>query len=274
MTQRIQDTSVLREQYKDSSHLAARISIHEKYSVNKQGFIPWIYANYQIEEGQKVLECGCGNGAMWKQFIDQLPKSSSLILSDFSEGMLEACKANVPNLPQIAYEVIDIQAIPYEADTFDHVIANMMLYHVPDLHRGLQEIARVLKPGGTFYCATYGENGMIEYISALFREHGADGADKQAQGQSSPQGNKVFTLQNGETTLRQHFGEVTCYRYEDHLEVTETLDLVDYVRSLTDMSRLGEVSDVQLFDTLEHLKRDGIIHVPKEYGMFVAKSPK
>lgn len=36
-----------------------------------------------------------------------------------------------------------------------YVIANRMLYHVPDLNKGLSEARRVLKNGGPFYCATY-----------------------------------------------------------------------------------------------------------------------
>jgi SAM-dependent methyltransferase len=36
-----------------------------------------------------------------------------------------------------------------------------MLYHVPDIHIGLSELNMVLKPDGIFYCATYGEHGII-----------------------------------------------------------------------------------------------------------------
>ena len=43
---------------------------------------------------------------------------------------------------------IDAQSIPYEKDSFDAVIANHMLYHVPDLARTLSEIRRVLRPEG------------------------------------------------------------------------------------------------------------------------------
>lgn len=56
---------------------------------------------------------------------------------------------------QIIKKIIDIQNIPYEDNSFDLVIANMMLYHVPDLPRALAEVGRVLKPEGKLYTATF-----------------------------------------------------------------------------------------------------------------------
>ena len=78
--------------------------------------------------------------------------------------MIETTKRNLAALPNTEYRVIDIQDIPYAEGEFDAVIANMMLYHVPDLNRGLSEVRRVLKKDGTFYCATYGEHGIVEYL--------------------------------------------------------------------------------------------------------------
>lgn len=51
-----------------------------------------------------------------------------------------------PTSPEI--ERIDITAIPYPDDTFDLVLANHVMEHVPDDMRGLAEVRRVLKPGG------------------------------------------------------------------------------------------------------------------------------
>lgn len=56
--------------------------------------------------------------------------------------MLEAAKAVISGYPNVQYMVIDIQNIPFENDSFDVVIANMMLYHVPDLAKDCP------RPGG------------------------------------------------------------------------------------------------------------------------------
>ena len=47
---------------------------------------------------------------------------------------------------RFAYEIIDAQAIPYGTQRFDIVIANHMLYHVPDRAQAIAEMRRVLKP--------------------------------------------------------------------------------------------------------------------------------
>ena len=61
-----------------------------------------------------------------------------------------------------------------------------MLYHVPDIDKGLAEVQRVLKRGGLFYCATYGEHGIVEYLSKILSAYGVEDNI-----------NKNFTLQNG-----------------------------------------------------------------------------
>ncbi len=53
------------EQYKTAENLNIRISIHQKYSVNRQGFGNWIFSTYQIGEGMKVLELGRYSSLMY-----------------------------------------------------------------------------------------------------------------------------------------------------------------------------------------------------------------
>lgn len=47
----------------------------------------------------------------------------------------------------------------------------MMLHHVSNLEKGLSEVKRVLNKNGYFYCATYGENGIIPFILGLLKEY-------------------------------------------------------------------------------------------------------
>ena len=62
----------LQTQYKNANHLNTRISIHDKYSVNKMGFGNWIFSHYEIAPGAQVLELGCGTGYMWKGHLGNL----------------------------------------------------------------------------------------------------------------------------------------------------------------------------------------------------------
>ena len=170
----INNMSIVKQQYANANNLNTRISIHDKYSTNKMGFGNWIVSNYRIDKGMKVLELGCGTGDMWKNRKDLIKLCSKLTLSDFSEGMLSTTKNNIGEYNNIDYKVIDIQEIPFENETFDVVIANMMLYHVPDIDKGLAEVRRVLKRGGLFYCATYGEHGIVEYLSKILSAYGVE----------------------------------------------------------------------------------------------------
>ena len=256
----INDKKVVQKQYENAENLNTRISIHEKYSVNQQGFGNWIASHYQIAAGSKILELGCGTGEMWKKNIRILDQCSNLILPDFSEGMLEAARNNIGNRHNVTYQVADIQEIPYGSGSFDIVIANMMLYHVPDLKRGLSEVKRVLNTKGSFYCATYGEHGIVQFIADLLRPYGAE-----------ERVNKNFTLQNGKQILAEYFSSVEMLEYMDSLEITNIEDMLDYLYSLTSMTGFSSINRDVVKKVLEQNMVDGILKVPKEYGMFICR---
>lgn len=256
---KINNTKLVKEQYSTSGNLSTRISIHNKYSTNKMGFGNWIYSNYQISEGMTVLELGCGTGEMWLGHEDLIMKCSKIVISDFSEGMIEKAKATIGEYENLEYKNIDIQNIPFENKSFDVVIANMMLYHVPDLNKGLSEIRRVLKSNGNFYCATFGEHGIMEYLSKLLSMYGVE--DKTT---------KIFTLQNGEEILKNHFDKVHKLEYKDSLAVTDVNDMVDYIYSLPSMTSLASIEKDKISSILQKNMKNGVLEVPKEYGMFVS----
>lgn len=252
--------TVVKQQYKNADKLNIRITLHEKYSTNKIPFGDWIVSNYDIKPTSRVLELGCGTGNMWKNHLHLLDNGSRIILSDFSEGMLSETKKNLGEHPNIEYQVIDIQNIPFEDNSFDVVIANMMLYHVPDLKKGLSEVARVLKDEGVFYCATYGENGIIQYLEGLLQEYGM-----------KDDLNKSFTLQNGAEILSKYFKYVQRLGREDGLAITDIDDLIEYIYSITRMTNVVDIDRDTLKDILCSKMVDGVIYIPKEYGMFVSK---
>lgn len=255
---KMDNQKIIEQQYSTSGNLESRISLHEKYSTNKFGWFNWLFLNYDIKPGYRILELGCGNGRLWKEHFSDLPESTSLVLSDLSENMIETAKQLVGQKSAITYTVIDIQNIPFPDNSFDIVIANMMLYHVPDLDKGLSEVKRVLKTNGTFYCATLGENGIGGFIKDLLHMPRVK--------------RSKFTLQNGADLLRAYFGQIEKRLYEDSLAVTNTNDLIAYIRTLPWAEELQAVSDSEMFATLETCKQDGIITIPKEYGTYIASN--
>ena len=162
------DPMSVKVQYATSKGLDIRKTFHNRYSVNKQGYAGWIVSNYEIGEGMKVLELGCGTGNMWLGCEDIVSRCGMLVLTDISDGMLEKARENLGERDNIEYRNEDIQNLSFENGSFDVVIANSMLYHVPDIGKGLREVRRVLKKGGIFYCTTYGENNFTDKLAEWF----------------------------------------------------------------------------------------------------------
>lgn len=251
-------TETVKEQYKNADNLNRRISIHDKYSVNKTGWGNWIISNYKIKNGSRILELGCGTGNMWKGHLDLIDGISELVLTDFSEEMVKTARENLGENRKISCRTADIQQIPFEDNSFDTVIANMMLYHVPDLKKGLAEVKRVLKNDGDFYCATFGENGIMKYVSECLKDYGVkDGTSRN------------FTLQNGGEILSEYFSRVQRLDYEDALEVTDIRDMIDYIYSLSGMTAVKDIPEKDIEQAFVSRMENGVLRVPKEYGMFI-----
>ncbi|MGF0071271.1 class I SAM-dependent methyltransferase [Streptococcus orisratti] len=248
------------EQYQKHNNLDIRVELHKRYSKNKFGFNNWIFSNYQIAEDIKVLELGCGTGELWKNQLDVIDKMEQLIVTDFSSDMVEKTKSVIGNRDNVEYKIMDIQNISFENETFDIVIANMLLHHVDDIDKALDEVNRVLKKGGIFYCATFGENGVVDYLASLFKNE----INRELE-------NKTFTLQNGKNYLIRYFNNVEKLIYDDELQVTNIDDLVQYIQSLRGISEIGSLDETIIRKRLEMKFNNSMLVIPKEYGMFIAR---
>ncbi len=254
------DAEAVRTQYSTSNGLNTRIAFHDMYSTNKYGYGNWILSNYEISEGAKVLEVGCGTANMWVGHDDLIAKCKLLTLTDMSEGMLSTARENIGERKNVAYALADIQDIPFEDDSFDAVIANSMLYHVPNIECGIREVRRVLRNEGVFYCATYGENNFTDVLADWFELDG-----------ESFRPNHNFTMQNGEQKLKEAFTNVEAKFYEDSLHITNIEDLTDYLRSLVSLKAIIDLPSDRIHEILMRHSCNGTIELPKEYGMFVCR---
>lgn len=252
------------EQYKDASNLDARLEIHRRFSTNPYGWFNWVFDTLaKLPKDANVLELGSGSGALWSNIADKIPANWNVTLSDLSQGMLDAAWRNlVVTGRNFKYEQIDAQSIPYKNETFDIVIANHMLYHMPDLSKALAEIKRVLKKDAHFIATTVGESHMKEITDWLRRA----GRDENFSPFTLP-----FTLENGTEQLGPFFSDVIVLRYEDDLHVTDVETVMAYIRSAI---RASEVSEDELakvkLDLEMELKENGRIFISKDSGLFKA----
>ncbi len=264
----IKMTSLLK-QYSDSSNFMARVELNRRFGTNPYKWTLWLFDQIQFKKDARVLELGCGNGILWKSNLQNIPEDAQILLSDFSEGMLDDAKLAFGGAAErFEYEVIDAEQIPHPDNSFDVVIANLMLYHVPDRKKAISEISRVLKSDGVLYATTFGLNYMKE-LSDLVTNY-----DKNANCSLEPVA-RAFGLENGEKQLSESFGDIKLVKYEDGLEVTEAEPLVNYVLSFTRVKNVingDKIIDFEDYVT-NILSENGKIQIEKKSGMFIAKNP-
>ena len=259
------DPSYLKnDQYRDASRLDARVLLHERFSTNPQGWYQWVFDSLaELPLNARVLELGCGPGYLWRDCRQRIPSGWSITLSDLTEGMrLAAWRNLVVTGRAFKYEQIDAQSIPYPDETFEIIIANHMLYHIPDRARCLQEIRRVLKPGGQLVASTVGQNHMLEMETWL----------KQVSlAQNDLAFRNTFTLENGQEQLAPFFKNIIMRRYPDSLSITEIEPLLAYIRSSISAAEISELELAKLRQTLEEvLATQHSLNIHKDSGLFLA----
>ena len=261
------DRRYLTEQYQNASNLQARMGLHERYGVNRHGWHRWVFDHLDLPVSlprSHVLELGCGPGKLWRENGERIPAGWAIVLTDLSAGMLAEARRDLGDIPhRFSFVNLDAQALPFASASFDAVIANHMLYHVPDRQRAYTEIRRVLRPGGHLYAATNGRNSMRELRELIQRFDPA--LSEQAPGHELS-----FTLENGAGELSRWFAQVTLRRYEDALAVTEADALVAYLLSLRFSGLVREVRAPLTAFVQREIDAHGAIHIAKDVGLFIA----
>jgi SAM-dependent methyltransferase len=258
--------SFLRDhQYRNAANLNARIQIHVRFGTNKHNWYQWVLDHFDLPPQAHLLELGCGQGNLWRNNQGRYPAGWQITCSDFSPGMLDEARANLPE-GNFAFKVINAEDIPFAEASLDAVIANHMIYHIPDRPKALGEIRRVLRPGGKLYAATNGEEHMDELYS-LSAQAGVD-----LRQQRRALGVFNFNLANGSEQLAAHFSHIERYDYPDELVITEAEALVDYILSM--QSAIGAITGEQIERLRRLLENEiathGAIRIRKSTGLFIA----
>jgi ubiquinone/menaquinone biosynthesis C-methylase UbiE len=152
----------------------------------------------------RIADIGGGPGWLWQQNAARIPVGWLVNHTDLSSGMVAEARANIAR-PGSAFDVVDAQHLPFADASLDAVVANHMLYHVPDRARAIREFARVLKPRGQLFATTNGDEHMAE-IPVLIA------AFNRLNGDILPAWPKLgFTLESGKSELERHFAQVKRY---------------------------------------------------------------
>ena len=260
------DRGYVSEQYRSASNLGTRVALHGRFSTNRYPWQRWVFDGFDLPGEARILEVGCGPGNLWAENLDRLPDGWNVTLTDASPGMIREAGDRLDD-ERFRFRLADAQELPFEGGAFDAVIANHVLYHVPDRGRAVSEMSRVLGPAGVLYASTNGRDHnreMGRLLRVLFPARPDDDYHQAGIG---------FSLENGGEQLRRRFSTVSLLRRKDSLFVTEVRPLVDYLQSGTAAHAAGHDGDVAgLTRSLEReLALRGGIHVTKDTGMFVAR---
>lgn len=261
-------------QYRDASKLNARIELHERFSTNPGGLQAWVFDHLDLPEEASILDVGCGPGLLWKKNLGRLPGRWNITLTDASPGMVTEAEDGLRTDRRFDFRVGDIQDLPFGDESFDAVLANHMLYYVPDRPKAFTEISRVLRPGGTLYATA---NGTDTHSEMSWMQRVLDPSRSSDACLAAP---PAFSLENGADQLSANFKDVELRRYEDALVVTEVEPLVAYLLSglaADAASRRPDAGEferrvAELQEQLEHeLDLQGTINITKDTGLFVAR---
>ena len=254
--QRIRQLAI--EQYAaTTSHLDARADLHRGFSVAKQPWHQWVLDQVALVSGETVVELGAGTGLLWTVNSSRLPAGLRLHLTDLSMAMCHRLLADVPAVATVS--CCDAQRVPFRDGSADVLIANHMLYHVPDQAATLAECSRVLRPGGRAIFATNGRDHMKELAPLL-----------QAVGLTDPWAeptHQAFTLEDAPRIVGKVFARVDVARFDDGLKVDDPNAVMAYIESF---AQLDLDQRTPLRREISRRMTDGHLAITKSAGLIRA----
>ena len=273
----------IKSQYENASNISARIRLHKEFSMNKQGWFPWIFetgilphiearkgeddtqlAGQSVAEKIEILELGCGEGSLWTENLNRLPENVLIMVSDISEGMIRDIRRNIGADERFTYECFDCQQIPAQSGTYDIVIANHLLFYCEDMAQVCNEVKRVLKKGGVFLCSTYGVGHMKEITDLVqkFDSRIILAAENLYE---------RFGLENGEEILSQYFSKVQMNKYDDEIVIDKATPLIEYILSCHGNQNQYLLDKYQEFRQYVKKQVKGQYRITKEAGYFLCR---
>jgi ubiquinone/menaquinone biosynthesis C-methylase UbiE len=126
---------------------------YERYLVPAL-FTPWardLLARISLRPQDRVLDVACGTGIVLRLAAHQIGSTGRVMGIDLNRGMLEIASAHAPSGGATEYWLQgDVEALPLADGTFDVVCCQQSVQFFSDKARALQEMRRVLVPGGRF----------------------------------------------------------------------------------------------------------------------------
>jgi SAM-dependent methyltransferase len=136
----------------------------ERHRYQTEWHIPGV-VNFQRWRDSDVLEVGCGLGTDAINFARRGARYTGV---DLTEASIELVRRRFEFESLTAdLRVADAEALPFDADSFDLVYSHGVLHHTPDTQQAINEVHRVLKPGGTAMVMLYHKNSYNYRVNIM-----------------------------------------------------------------------------------------------------------
>jgi ubiquinone/menaquinone biosynthesis C-methylase UbiE len=253
--------------------LITRIDIHQKYG--GRDIDQWMLEVLQIQQGARILDVGCGAGKQCFIFYQALQGEADITGGDISPDLLEkARQENSTRGAQVKFIDLDFnKRFPFDDNQFDLLSACFTIYYAEDISFTIQEMHRVLRPGGRLFTS-----GPMPDNKRLFYDIIKEATQKPIPPMpgSSRYGSQILD------NIRALFSSVEVHIFENPLVFETAEPFLAYTRaSLSEDRRLWK-SFFENKDDFERIieqiskvaeqrvKQDGNLVMTKVVGGFVA----
>jgi len=167
-----------------------------------------------VERGQTALDVGCGPGALTAELVRRLG-ADAVAAVDPSEQFVDAARARQPGVDVRRAAAEDL---PFEDDTFDAALAQLVVHFMSDPVAGLREMARVTRPGGLVAACVWDLAGGRAPLSVFWRA--AHDLDRGAQDESGLPGARARHL--------AELFEAAALREVEEAELSTSVDFASF----------------------------------------------
>src|SRR5918911_679099 len=106
-----------------------------------------------LADGDRVLDVGCGTGSL-ALTLPEIANVGAVVGIDLTPAYVEFARARNTD-PRITFQLADARELPFEDGSFDRAFSSLVLHFLPDAARAVEEMCRIVRPGGTITAAVW-----------------------------------------------------------------------------------------------------------------------